>query len=111
MNGSGHRVARTVGTEGAVLVVLDGDDDCPAQLGPVLLRRAEGACRTIPVAVVLAKKEFEAWFIASAASLAGRRGLPADLRAPADPEAIRDAKGWLSCQMPRGSPTAKPSTR
>lgn len=39
---------------------------------------------------------------ASAASLAGKRGLPDDLQPPEqDPEQLRDAKGWLARQMPR----------
>lgn len=42
---------------------------------------------------------FEAWFLASAESLAGTRGLPVDLSAPIDPEAIRGAKDWLSVRM------------
>ena len=52
--------------------------------------------------MVLAKHEYEAWFLASAESLRGRRGLAADLTSPPDPEAIRDAKGWLSNRMATG---------
>jgi hypothetical protein len=52
---------------------------------------------------VLAKQEFEAWFLASAPSLAGTRGLPNTLTAPADPEGIGDAKGWLGRQMAGGT--------
>jgi hypothetical protein len=48
------------------------------------------------VSVVLPKREFEGWFLAAAASLGGRCGLPQDLVPPEDPEAIRDAKGWLT---------------
>ena len=44
---------------------------------------------------MLAKAEYEAWFLAAAASIAGQRGLPEDLMPPADPEGIRGAKGWL----------------
>jgi hypothetical protein len=29
-------------------------------------------------------------------------GLPADLEAPADPEAVRGAKEWLAARMPGG---------
>jgi hypothetical protein len=60
------------------------------------------------VSVVLAHREYESWFLAAAESLAGLRNLPPDLAAPAAPEEIRDAKGWLSKQMPRSmrySPT------
>ena len=48
------------------------------------------------IAVVIAVREFEAWFVAAASSLAGAGKLGAATAAPADPEAIRDAKGWLS---------------
>ena len=51
---------------------------------------------------VLAHQEYEAWFLAGARRLAGFGGLPDDLVPPLDPEAIRDAKGWLSERMPRG---------
>ena len=54
------------------------------------------------IAVILAKKEFEAWFLAAAESLRGRHGLPLDLRSPQYPENIRGAKEWLSDKMPPG---------
>jgi hypothetical protein len=62
----------------------------------------------MPIALVLAKREFEAWFLAASASLRGIRGLPRDLEPPPDPEAIRGAKEWLNSRMvPNGySPTA-----
>jgi hypothetical protein len=52
--------------------------------------------------VVLAKSEFEAWFIAAARSLAGVRGLSPGLAPPSDPEAIRGANEWLGRQMASG---------
>lgn len=94
--------ARRAGRNGAILIVLDGDDDCPAALGPELLARAQKARSDIPIRVVLAKREFEAWFLASAESLRGRRGLASDLEAPSDPEAIRGAKEWLTARMGPG---------
>jgi hypothetical protein len=91
--------ARKTSGTGSVLILLDSDDDCPAHLGPEVLRRATQARRDLPIGVVIAKREFEAWFLAAAPSLRGQRGLPADLQPPADPEAIRGAKEWLSRQM------------
>jgi Domain of unknown function (DUF4276) len=88
-------VAKTSG-RGGVLILVDADDDCPATLGPDLLRRAREARSDVPLAVVLAKREFEAWFLAAATSLAGRRGLRADLAPPPEPEAKRGAKEWLA---------------
>lgn len=83
------------GKGGAVLVILDIDDDCAATVGPELLTRVKACRADIPSAVVLPVCEFEAWFLAAAASVAGKRGLPSDLQPPDDAEAIRDAKGWL----------------
>jgi hypothetical protein len=94
--------ARKAGRSGAVLVVVDSDEDCPAQMGPQLLRRAQLARPDVPVAVILAKREFEAWFLAACESLRGKRGLAQELHAPTDPEAIRGAKEWLSRHMSAG---------
>lgn len=95
--------ARKCGDGGAILILLDADDDCPAELGPELLFRSVQARADRRIGVVLAKREYEAWFLAATESLAGRRGLPADLASPPDPEAIRDAKGWLADRMGGGS--------
>lgn len=94
-----HAQALRAGQNGAVLVLLDADDDCPAELGTKLLRQAQAARPDINVSVVLANREFESWFVAAAHSLAGHHGLPSPLVAPTDPEAGRDAKGWLSAHM------------
>jgi hypothetical protein len=94
--------ARRTGGNGAILIVLDGDDECPAALGPELLARARKARPDLSIRVVLAKREFEAWFLAAAESLRGRRGLASNLEGPSDPEAIRGAKEWLTAQMVEG---------
>jgi len=88
--------ARQSGEAGTILILLDADDDCPAQKGPELLARAVRARPDRKVRVVLAKREFEAWFLAAARSISGKRGLVPDLVPPAAPEEIADAKGWLS---------------
>ena len=83
----------------AILVVLDADDDCPAKLAPTLLERAMTASACIPVSVVLAKSEFESWFLGGLESLRGVRGVDTTAVSPDNPEDIRDAKGHLSHQM------------
>lgn len=45
----------------------------------------------LTVSVVIAKKEYEAWFLAAAKSLAGQRGLSDQLDPPLDPESIGGA--------------------
>jgi hypothetical protein len=96
--------ARKLQGRGGILVVLDCDWDsgCPAMDGPALLKRAMDVRKDLPIAVILAKREFEAWFLAAAESLRGRHGLPNDLEPPADPEDIRSAKEWLSNKMSQG---------
>ena len=91
--------AQRIGGQGAIFIILDADDACPAQLGPELLNRASQTRSDLPIAVVLAKYEFEAWFLAAAESLRGQRGLRNDIYPPSDPEAIRGAKELLSQQM------------
>ena len=61
--------ARNIKSQGGIFIILDSDDDCPAQLGPELLRRALQARGDLPIAVALAKHEFESWFLAAAESL------------------------------------------
>lgn len=82
----------------SILVLLDADKDCPAKLAAELLPRCE---RTIelPVAVVLAKVETEAWILAAVESVRGVRGIRGDAEPPADPEGVRDAKGVISSLM------------
>ena len=51
------------------------------------------------IATVLAKCEYEAWFLASIESIAGSRTLSGDLAAPPAAESVRGAKEWLSRRM------------
>ncbi len=90
---------RHVGSGGSLFILLDSDDDQPCELGPHLLDRARAARPDLRISVILAHREFECWFLAAAESLRGRRGLAADLTAPADPEAVRGAKEWLAARM------------
>ncbi|MFB3829715.1 MAG: hypothetical protein ACE15B_23295 [Bryobacteraceae bacterium] len=91
--------ALKVRPRGGVFVLFDSDDDCPAELAPPLLERAQGAGMGLPVFLILPQCEFEGWFLASAESIRGKRGLPADLAPPQNPEEIRDAKKWLRERM------------
>jgi hypothetical protein len=92
------------GDDGLVLILLDADDDCPAIRGAEILARAQQTLPHRKISVVLAKREFEAWFIGAAESLDGQRGLSikaADLAV--DAELPRDAKGWLRERMAGGT--------
>jgi hypothetical protein len=90
--------------EGGVLVLLDADNDCPAELGPALLDRARKSRPDKQVAVVLANREFEAWYLAAAPSLAGKHGFPDLFPRPDHPERPRDCKGLLTQARAAGHP-------
>ncbi|MFN8633673.1 MAG: DUF4276 family protein [Chloroflexota bacterium] len=92
-------LARQLTPPRALLILLDADDDCPAEIGPQLLGWAQAARRDIPMAVVMATREYEAWFLAAAESLRGHRGLPGDLMPPTDSETVSGAKEWLRRHM------------
>lgn len=92
-------VVQKVSQHGAIFIILDSEDDCPAELGPILLHRALEVRGDMPIAVILAKHEFEAWFLAAVESLREQRGVKKDISSPDNPEEIRDAKGWLSNHM------------
>jgi hypothetical protein len=86
---------------GGILILLDADDDCPIEMGRSLSQRAASVAPHQTISVILANREFEAWYIGAAASLNGIRGLnvkEADLAI--HPELPRNAKGWLSDRMP-----------
>ncbi|MDE0458763.1 MAG: DUF4276 family protein [Chromatiales bacterium] len=86
---------------GAILILLDGDDDCPAELGPCLQRVAAQAARGTPGEVVIAHREYEAWFLAGFDSLRGHKMLLGRAKTPRDPERPRDAKGRFERMMRR----------
>ena len=93
--------ARQAGPSGAILILLDAEDDCPAKLGSDLLKRAKAVRSDRRIRAVLAKTEYEAWFIAATTSIAAHYGV--DAKPPPNPEAIRDAKGWLGRNVLRGA--------
>lgn len=91
--------ARRTQGRGAVLILLDAEEDCPARLGPELLNRACQFRHDVPLAVVMPKRKFEAWFVAAAPSLGGVENLPQSLQPEPDPESLSDPKQWLAEQM------------
>lgn len=87
--------ANKCGEAGWILILLDADDDCPVQLAADISARAAACVPHRAVSVVIAKREYEAWFIAAAASLDGVQGFVYDAGDTVDPERPRDAKGWM----------------
>ncbi|MGB6055172.1 MAG: DUF4276 family protein [Burkholderiaceae bacterium] len=91
------------GEEGWVLIVLDADDDCPASLGQEIYERAQQHIPHRRLSVVLANREFEAWFIAAARSLQGIRGFSLLPDEQIQAEIPRNAKGWMREHMQSGT--------
>ena len=86
-----------------ILILFDADDDCPAELAPTLEQWAREAAGEIPCAVVMANREYEAWFLASIETLRGRAGVLLHAASHPDPEVPRDAKGELERRMLPGA--------
>jgi len=91
------------GEQGWILIVLDADDDCPKTLGIDIRQRAQQHVPHRKVSVVLATREFEAWFIAAAASLNGARGFSMAPNEQIQAETPRNAKGWMRERMKGGT--------
>ena len=86
----------------AILILIDGDNDCPAELCLRMKRWAESAARGRPCEVVIAHREYEAWFLAAVESLRGKRGIRRDALDHPAPEKPRDAKGQIRERMTVG---------
>lgn len=83
----------------AILILFDADDDCPKELAPNLERWAAEVSEGRACAVVMANREYEAWFLASVETLRGHAGIVMDALSHHDPESPRDAKGELERRM------------
>lgn len=81
-----------------LLILLDAEGDCPAELAPRLLETARQARRDALISCVLAKRMLENWIVAGATSLAGVNGLPDPLEPPKNPE-DRSGSFWLNEQL------------
>jgi hypothetical protein len=92
-------LTRQIGRNQPLLVLLDADDDCPKDLAEHLRARCQAEHADVRISIVLAKREYEAWFLAAARSLAGQRGLAEQLEPPIDPESVKGAKEWLTARM------------
>lgn len=66
--------AKAAQGKGTVLILLDCEDDCPAELGPRLLALACAIRNDVSFLVTLAHREFETWFLTAAESLGGAAG-------------------------------------
>jgi hypothetical protein len=97
---------------GALLLLRDEDDACPAARGPEAAEWVAALDPPFPVAVVLLHREYEVLFLPCVEQMAGqplvgpdgqrRPGLVAGAHFEGDPESVRGVKEWLSRHFPTG---------
>lgn len=87
---------------GAILILVDLDDGCPFKVSQDMVQQIQSLHLTRPVAIVLAHREYETWFLASLATIAGSNSIPEGTIYEGAVELRRGAKEWLSKQMPPG---------
>jgi len=87
---------------GEIVVLLDADKECPLSLAQDLTRRVEAIGVLFPVVIVVAKRMYETWFLASIATIAGHLDLPNDLIPPPNVEDVPNPKAWIEEHFPPG---------
>ena len=97
------QLGRRKGISG-ILVLLDADKDCARSLAEELAARSRSLKLEIPIAIVCANRCYEAWFLASMETIAGKAlkgtpGLPPDCRYDEPPEERINPKTWITEQL------------
>jgi hypothetical protein len=105
-------LVRCKGDAVALLLLRDEDDGCPKDLAPLAAGWLRNLALPFPSAVVLAHREFEAFFLPCLPRMAGktlvspegveRAGLLPGAIFRGNPESLRGVKEWLSKHMPAG---------
>jgi len=80
--------------EDLILLLLDADDDCAAELGPRLLHMAASLRSDADIACVFAVHEYETWFVAAADSLTSYLTIQ-EGDGPENPEKQGCRKKWI----------------
>ncbi|HXV59938.1 MAG TPA: DUF4276 family protein [Vicinamibacteria bacterium] len=84
---------QTERVQSLILVLVDADEDCPAELGSRLIERARSSTH-VNAEVCIAQPEYETWFAGAATSLEEFLDL-GNAPVPEDPEAQRAGKAWI----------------
>ena len=84
--------------QGMLLLLIDAEKDCPAELAPRLLGAATRIRSDASIACVMPKRMLENWIVAGASTLAGVNDLP-DPLPPRDQFEARSGAAWLEAQL------------
>lgn len=87
---------------GAILILVDADDDCPVTFAKQLSQLCHQIGTRCPVQIVCARRSYESWFLASLDTIKGHHGISETATLLEDPEQVSNPKQWLSDQMPSG---------
>jgi hypothetical protein len=90
-----------------ILILFDGDDDCPRDIAPRVEAWGRAEANPLPCYVVMPNREYEAWFLATIESLRGTRGIRHDATPHPDPESPRGAAEELRRRMARNRAYSK----
>lgn len=82
-----------------VLVLMDADDDCPAEQHERIQRIVTESALPLNVGFVMPTREYEAWFIGCLDRSKPHADIRDEIPALADPSTIRDAKGWFRSRV------------
>ena len=77
-----------------ILIVIDAEGRCAANLGPELKMRAEAIVGHMNISSVIAVDEYETWFVAAAESLSKYINASPD-EIPLNPETTGTKKKWI----------------
>lgn len=78
-----------------ILVLCDADDDCAATWGPAVETKTPAGYSSVPVAAVMASREYESWLLAGA-----KKSVRSAVRALQPDVAPRDAKKAMNSIVP-----------
>lgn len=87
---------------GGILVLVDSDEDCAREWAKRIGDRCREVGISVPIAVVCAVREYEAWLLASLDSIRGCGRFHDDIHYDGDPETLGGVKEWFTQQMPPG---------
>lgn len=101
-----RRLRHDTSGQGMLLLLLDAEAECPAELAPRLLEAATRIRSDASIACVMPKLMLENWIVAGASTLAGVNGLPNPLGARGQFEE-RSGAAWLEAELRRQNKSRK----
>jgi Domain of unknown function (DUF4276) len=87
---------------GAILVLVDAENECAKFVARDFAERVGAMGVVFPVVIVVAKRMYETWILASIATIAGHLDLPTGLIPPPNVEEVPNPKAWIDRHFPQG---------